>query len=153
MTHPEQTHPERPNPRHHTRGIYPYRVDLQSRFGDNDMFGHFNNAAYNLYIQEVICRFLMDEIQVDWRSDEFLTYAAETLCRFYAPIEYPELVEGRLRIERLGRTSITYGIGLFVAGRETPAAAGHFVHVIVDPKTEKPITIPDRVRTILGRFL
>jgi len=39
---------------------------------------------------------------------------------------------------------------LFVDGREQAIAQGHFVHVYVDRASEKPVNIPDELRTVLS---
>ena len=53
-------------------------------------------------------------------------------------------------VTRLGRTSVTYRIGLFRQGEDTPAATGRFVHVWVDRATQRPVDIPPRIRAALG---
>jgi acyl-CoA thioester hydrolase len=44
---------------------------------------------------------------------------------------------------------VRYEIGLYRNDDETPAAAGHFVHVYVDRATNRPVPIPDSVRALL----
>jgi acyl-CoA thioester hydrolase len=62
-----------------------------------------------------------------------------------------------LAITRLGRTSVTYRLGVFPAGEElaldqpqTIAALGHWVHVYVDRASRKPAPIPDAIRSLLS---
>ena len=49
----------------------------------------------------------------------------------------------------LGRSSVTYRIGIFKAGAERAAAQGRFVHVYVDRQTERPVAIPPPTRRAL----
>jgi len=56
-----------------------------------------------------------------------------------------------IRVARLGRTSVTYDLGLFPAGLpETAAVAarGRWVHVYVDRDTRRPVPIPDGLRRL-----
>jgi acyl-CoA thioester hydrolase len=53
-------------------------------------------------------------------------------------VEFPQTIEAFVRIGRLGDKSLRYEVALFLPGDETPAAAGHFVHVFVDRATRKP---------------
>jgi hypothetical protein len=53
---------------------------------------------------------------------------------------------------RLGRTSVTYEIGLFRKGADAPAAFGHFVHVFVGRASRKPAAIPAGIRAALLRI-
>ena len=36
-----------------------------------------------------------------------------------------------VRVRRLGNSSVTYEIGIFKEGADSPSATGHFVHVYV----------------------
>ena len=56
-------------------------------------------------------------------------------------------MDGCFRITRIGRSSATYELGLFMPNDETPSAYGYFIHVFVDRHTERPAEIPDVIRT------
>ena len=75
---------------------------------------------------------------------------AETQCRYFAPLAFPDAVEAGLAVTRLGRSSVTYAIGIFREGDAAPAAAGRFVHVWVDRATRRPVDVPPRVRAALA---
>jgi acyl-CoA thioester hydrolase len=78
----------------------------------------------------------------------------ETLCRYHAPIAFPETVTAGLRVERLGTTSIRYGVGIFREGEDTASADGHFVHVFVDRTTQtRPTPLPDALRAAAATLL
>ena len=53
----------------------------------------------------------------------------------------------------LGRTSVTYAIGLFRQGDSEAAAVGHFVHVWVERATDRPVPVPDAVRAALAPLI
>ena len=56
-------------------------------------------------------------------------------------------MDGCFRVARIGRSSATYELGLFMPNDETPSAYGYFIHVFVDRHTEKPAEIPEGIRT------
>ena len=62
------------------------------------------------------------------------------------------MVEARLRVGHLGRSSVPYEIGLFRDGEEAPAAAGWFVHVFVDREHRRSTEIPPVMRAALERL-
>lgn len=64
--------------------------------------------------------------------------AAHLHTDFISSIAYPAVAELCLRVNRLGRSSVTYEIALFEKGVEGVKAVGEFVHVFVDRKTGKP---------------
>ena len=54
-----------------------------------------------------------------------------------------------LRVGHLGSSSVRYEIGLFRNEDDEASAEGHFVHVFVDRPTQRPVPIPDPIRTAL----
>ncbi|MCF3630598.1 thioesterase family protein [Thalassospiraceae bacterium LMO-SO8] len=141
------------DPRQVPLSAYPYRMDIPTRFGDNDMLGHANNVAYNRYIEAVVTQFQMQEAGVDYARHRIAPVAVEVLCRFHRSLSYPETVHAGLRVGRLGNSSVTFLIGLFgAADREAPAATGHFIHVYSDRDAEISVPMPDAARAVYERF-
>ena len=65
---------------------------------------------------------------------------------------YPDVAQAGLKLQRLGNSSVTYDIGLFHVGDETPAAIGYLVHVYIGATDRKPCPVPDRVRQGVERL-
>jgi acyl-CoA thioester hydrolase len=59
-------------------------------------------------------------------------------CDYLAPVEFPAVVDLALRVNKLGKSSVTYEIGVFEKGQEEPKAIGEFIHVFVDRDSRKP---------------
>jgi acyl-CoA thioester hydrolase len=59
-------------------------------------------------------------------------------CDYFAPIEFPALVDLALRVNKLGNSSVTYEIGVFERGHDDVKAVGEFVHVFVDRESRRP---------------
>ena len=78
-----------------------------------------------------------------------LGVVAESGCRFFRELEYPRPLDVAVRVERLGRSSITYALGLFDAESDELAALGHWVHVYIDRDSRVTVPIPATVRTLL----
>jgi acyl-CoA thioester hydrolase len=53
-------------------------------------------------------------------------------------VEFPNVVDLALRVNKLGKSSVTYEIGVFTQGDEDVKAVGEFVHVFVDREGMKP---------------
>lgn len=128
---------------------YPYRARVQTRWSDNDLFGHLNNAVYYEIFDSVINRYLSEGTGLEPVSFPSLGVVAESSCRFRAPVAFPATLEVGLEVDRLGRSSVTYALGLFVSGQTEAAAEGRWVHVYVDPATRQPVEMPEIVRTCL----
>jgi hypothetical protein len=54
-----------------------------------------------------------------------------------------------VRVVRLGRTSVVFGFGMFVAGAEEIASHGEWAQVYIDRETRRPVPMPDVVRAHL----
>jgi acyl-CoA thioester hydrolase len=140
---------DRPPPA--ARASFPHWLQLQTRWMDNDAYGHVNNAVYYSYFDTLVNRFLIDAGGFDLHHAPAIGYAVETMCRFHGAFVYPEPIDAGLRIGHLGRSSVRYEIGLFRVGEDIARADGHFVHVFVDRTTEKPTLIPASIRAAFER--
>ena len=135
-----------------TRDRYPHFLSIQTRWSDNDIYGHVNNVTYYSYFDTVVNCFLIDQGGLDIETDSVIGVAVETMCKFSKPLAYPEVLEAGLRVGKLGNSSVRYEIGIFQEGAAEAAAMGHFVHVFVDRATGKPARIPDAIRSALERI-
>ncbi|MGE5505131.1 MAG: acyl-CoA thioesterase [Actinomycetota bacterium] len=134
------------------RADFPYHVAIQTRWSDNDMFGHVNNVEYYRFFEIAVAEFLMGPCGLDLFKAAVIPFAAESLCRFRRPLSWPEKVTAGLKIEHLGTSSLRYGIALFGEGSDEAAAEGHWVHVFVDRDHQRPSPIPDDVRAVLEKY-
>jgi acyl-CoA thioester hydrolase len=135
------------------RAAFAYVQRIPTRWMDNDIYGHVNNVTYYSYFDTVINTWLIAEGGLDIHAGSQIGVCAESHCRFLAPIAFPHMVDAGLRVEKLGRSSVRYGIGLFVEGETDAAAEGWFVHVFVDRVTRKPTPIGEAMRTALQRLV
>jgi acyl-CoA thioester hydrolase len=119
---------------------------LDTRWQDEDVYGHVNNVSYYAFFDTAVNRRLIASGALDPRSSAVFGVVAETRCRYLAPVGFPDRIEVGLRLERLGTTSVTYGLAVFRAGEAQAAAVGLFTHVYVDRDTRRPVPIPDAPR-------
>ena len=132
------------------RARYRHFLTIPTRWMDNDSYGHVNNVTYYSYFDTAVNEHLVRAGGLDIALAPVIGVVAETACRFHASLTFPEVVDAGLVVARLGRSGVTYGIGLFRQGEDAPAATGRFVHVWVDRATQKPVDIPPRIRAALA---
>jgi len=135
------------------RSAYRHFLPLQTRWADNDVYGHVNNVAYYGYFDTIVNAYLVGEGGLDIHEGAVIGLVVETGCRYFAPLAFPEALEGGLRVARIGNTSVRYELAIFAAGADAPAAEGHFVHVYVDRATRRPVRPPERLLSALERIL
>ena len=135
-----------PTPR---RDHYRHFRAIQTRWNDNDVYGHVNNVVYYAYFDTVINEVLIRDGGLDVGHAGTIGLCVESQCRYVAPAAYPEELEAGLRIAKLGRTSVVYEIGIFKKHAAEPCAFGRFVHVFVDRATRRPAPVPATIRAAL----
>ena len=116
---------------------------------DNDVYGHVNNVVYYSYFDTAVNAALLEAGLLDIGASPVVGLVVETGCTYFESISFPETVEAGLAVERLGRSSVRYRLGVFKAGAPLAAAQGHFVHVYVERATQRPTDIPAPVRAAL----
>ena len=127
------------------RSDYSLVVRIATRWNDYDMLGHVNNVEYYRYF-EIIVLTSLARAGLNWRQDSIIPFTVENHCCFRRPLMPVDTMDG-FRIARIGRSSATYELGLFMPNDETPSAYGYFIYVFVDRHTERPAKIPDGIRT------
>ena len=132
------------------RADYRYFVTFTTRWRDNDVYGHMNNAVFYEYVDTLVNGWLVASGGLDVPDGPVVCFVAETGCTFHASLGFPEPVEAGLALDRLGTSSITYRIGLFRPGLAEEAAQARFVHVCVDRLTQRPVAVPERLREALA---
>ena len=132
---------------------YSYLEKVDTRFGDNDIFGHLNNIIYYSIFDSVINRFLINNCDYNPLTSEIIAISPETRCKFRKSLSYPEKVEAGLSTFKIGNTSIIYDIALFKLEEDVACAEGYFVHVFVKRnKMSEKVKIPEKIRKELERI-
>ena len=131
------------------RGAFRVFRPITTRRSDNDIYGHINNVEYYAFFDTVVNAHLIERGVLDIHGSATVGLVVETKCNFFAPLAFPDLLEGGLRVDRIGTSSVQYGVAIFREGAEIAAAAGHFVHVYVDHGSRQPVPLPDDLRTEL----
>ncbi len=125
---------------------------LTTRWADDDVFGHMNNAVYYELFDTAVNAHLIEATGTDVRRLPAVGVVAETSCRYFAEIGFPAPVEAGLAVERVGTSSVIYRIGLFQGDGDEAAAEGRFVHVYVDNTTgpgDRPVRpLPAVIRSV-----
>jgi acyl-CoA thioester hydrolase len=136
-----------------TRASYLHFARLDTRWNDNDVYGHVNNVVYYALFDTAVNRHLIDTGCLDMHNSPVIGLVVETQCRYFKSIAYPDVVHVGIRVARLGTSSVRYEIGLFANDDDAVVAQGHFVHVYVDRATNKPVPIPEPTRRVLRNLM
>ncbi|WP_432474674.1 acyl-CoA thioesterase [Amphritea sp. HPY] len=134
------------------RENYRYFHAIATRWMDNDVYGHVNNVTYYSYFDTATNAYLIEEGGLDISNSPVIGVIVNSGCNYKSSIAFPQPLEAGLRVDRLGNSSVQYGVAIFAEGQDQASAFGHFVHVFVDRTTNKPVPIPEKIRTALARL-
>ena len=142
--------PDRP-----TRADYVTWRQATTRWADDDVYGHLNNAVYFELIDTAVNAHLAETVGRDIRTLPTIGVVAEVSCRYFREVGYPDPIDLGLVVDRVGSSSVVYRIGLFQGEGAEAAAEGRFVHVYVDnTDPARPVTpLPDEVRAAVEQLL
>jgi acyl-CoA thioester hydrolase len=136
---------------------FPVLWPVLTRWADNDMFGHLNNAVYYQLFDTAINGWISANVDIDPVTTAAQGIVAESGCRYFSELHFPQRLVVGVAVTRLGRTSATYRLGVFRGTEESAAdepqavaALGHWVHVYVDRTNRRPVPIPDAIRSLLS---
>ena len=141
----------RPSPL--TRDEFALFRSLQTRWADNDMYGHMNNVVHYALFDTAINGWLIEQNFLDPMTSDIVGLVVETGCSYFSEMGFPDRVTAGIRIAHIGNSSVRYEIALFRNDEETAAAQGHFVHVYVAKDSRKPAELPKLMRLGLEDYL
>jgi acyl-CoA thioester hydrolase len=125
---------------------------IPTRWMDNDVYQHVNNVVYYSFFDTAVNQFLIEQGLLNIENASVIGLVVETQCQYFSPITFPELVTSGVRVNKIGNTSVNYGVGLFRETDELASAQGTFTHVYVDRKTRRPALLSKSMLNALTRI-
>ena len=124
-----------------------------TRWADNDMLGHLNNAVYLELFDTAINAWMGRETAIDERTAPEQGVVAQSTVRYFSEVSFPGTVDVGVRVARIGRTSVVLEAALFVPGSDAPAAHCEWVQVYIGRESRRPTPVPDVARAVFERCL
>ena len=134
------------------RSDYRLFYPITTRWMDNDIYGHVNNVTYYSYFDSAVNRYLIEKGGLDIQNAPVVGYVVNSSCSYLSGIAYPDEIEAGLRVNKLGNSSVTYGVGIFKKGEDKACAFGDFIHVFVNRAENKSVPIPAGIRSALEKL-
>lgn len=135
-----------------TRADFRQFYPIQTRWSDNDAYGHINNVVYYEYFDTAVNMWLVENEILDIEKSPVISIVVETGCTYFESAAYPDFLEAGIAVDRIGTSSIVYATGIFRRDVEHAIAVGRFVHVTVERATMRPVPIPEDMRALLGKL-
>jgi len=116
------------------------------RYAEVDMQGIVFNASYLTYFDTAISEYMRDLgydlfDHVDETGTDFHT--VKVLVEYLAPIRADDEIEVFVRVDRVGRSSLTFLLEIHPAGVERILTTGEVVWVNADQSSHASAALPD----------
>ena len=128
------------------RSDYPIFYALESRWADNDIYGHINNVAYYAYFDSVVNRFLIEEGGLRPGVDTVVGYVVHSSADYFSPASYPVTLTLGLKVLRIGEKSVRWEVGVFASDSEQSCVTGTFTHAFVNRESGRSAPVPEGIR-------
>ena len=135
------------------RNDYNLFHEMSTRWNDNDVYGHINNAIYYQFFDTIINLMLINLKILDFKKGNYIFITPETSCTYFKEIVFPDKITAGLKVKKLGNSSVHYEIGLFKNCDKTTSAIGKFIHVLVDKETHKPKKMSKKIKKSLEKYI
>jgi acyl-CoA thioester hydrolase len=136
-----------------SRADFSHFSEMQTRWHDNDVYQHVNNVVYYSFFDTAVNQHLINSGALDIANSPAIGLVIETQCRYFSAVSFPDLIVVGIKVEHLGNSSVRYQTAIFRNDEDSASAVGNFVHVYVDRNTNKPVRIPDKVRSVLAALI
>jgi acyl-CoA thioester hydrolase len=135
------------------RQYYSQFYPIDTRWADNDIYGHVNNVTYYAYFDTVINRFLIEQGGLDIHQGQQIGFIVQSQCQYFSPVAFPDELIGAISIKRIGNSSVDYTLAIFQKDAPQASAVGAMTHVFVDKKTNRPSAITGQLKQALLSLL
>ncbi len=128
---------------------FKFNHKLRVRFAETDLQGIVFNGNYLTYYDVAWTEYFraMGMAWKDIVETGADTVLARTTIEFKSPAHFDEVLEVYTRVSKIGNTSITFDFEIYPEGEERLIGTSSSLYVCVDPKTLRPVRVPDPLRS------
>ena len=130
------------------RFFHPYRV----RYSEIDGQGVVYNAHYLTFFDVSIheyFRALDHERYSDAKRTGCDFHVVKASVEFRQPLHFDDLFAVGVKVARIGRSSITFALGVFREGEDNACATGEVIWAYVDQATRRSVPVTPETRAII----
>ena len=125
--------------------FHPFRV----RYSEIDGQGVVFNAHYLTYFDTAITEYFR-ELGYDQYADAKKTgidfHIVKSVIEYKAPLLFDQEIDVGVRVARIGNSSLTFELAIFLKGEDRALVTGEVVWVYTDQKTHRPVPITQSIR-------
>ncbi len=138
---------------HEALAHYPLTIELPVSWGEMDAFNHVNNTVYFRYFESARMAYFEKVGMIDYMQQHNNgPILGSTMCRFKAPLKYPDTVTVAARISGLQADCFTHHYCVVSHALDRVVAEGEGEVVYYDYNIGKRTDIPAVLRESIKRF-
>ena len=129
--------------------FFPFRV----RYSEIDGQGVVFNAHYLTYFDTSITEYfraLGYDQYVDSRKTGIDFHVVKSLIEYKAPVLFDWELDVGVRVARIGNSSLSFELAIFLKGSADALVTGEIVWVYTDQQTHRPVAIPKSIRHLIA---
>ena len=132
---------------HMNNSVYSFLYDLTSR----SVPSMLTLARFD----SVINAYLIEHCGLRPPTSPQIGLVVNSHCDYFGSVCFPMVVDLGLRVNRLGKSSVVYEVGVFERGKDDVRAVGGYIHVFIERVNNRPSPngMPDDVRKGLKKLL
>jgi acyl-CoA thioester hydrolase len=133
---------------------FKFNHKLRVRFAETDLQGIVFNGNYLTYYDVAWTEYFraMGMVWQDLIEMGADTVLARTTLEFKSPARFDEVLEVCVRVSKIGNTSLVFDFEIYPEGGERLIGAASSLYVAIDPKTLRPVRVPDLLRSRISEF-
>ena len=127
--------------------FHPFRV----RYSEIDGQGVVFNAHYLTYFDTTITEYfraLGYDQYADAKTSGIDFHVVKSLIEYKAPVLFDQELDVGARVARIGNSSLTFELAIFLKGGNDALVTGEVVWVYTDQRTHRPVPITASIRDI-----
>lgn len=130
--------------------VYENRV----RFAETDLQGIVFYGTFFTYQDEALNEYFR---RIDFRYGRmrelgYTTHIVHADLDYRAPARFEDVVENGIRVDRIGRSSLSFEYRASRREDDAVLAEGNVTHVTVDRETDEPIPVPEELVAAIEAF-
>ena len=132
---------------------FPIVVELPIQWSDLDAYGHVNNLAYLRWFENVRAVYAMKVgVSVTPQREGLGAALAAISCKYLRQLSFPGRIVAGARVTRMSIGGITLEFRIIDGQTGVPVAQGGCDAVIYDYAADKPVPIPEHIRTAVEKL-
>lgn len=88
----------------------------------------------------------------DMEAQGWTTHIVHAELDYRAPAQYEDVIENRMRVKAIGRSSLRYEYAAYRKDDQTLLAEGERVHALVDVNSGESIPVPEELKNAIVEF-